>query len=118
MRELEVASRLAARLLPHVAAKLPDGITAGVVRCASQIGSGSLPTETLESTGIFLKPVKKQGVGRMLERIATELRGLPVPVIGRIDDDALILDLRCLEREADFVANLKNLGIAGGPLAS
>jgi L-seryl-tRNA(Ser) seleniumtransferase len=106
--------KLAARILPRVAERMPDGIAAEVVRCTSQIGSGSLPTETLESAGIALKPAKKQGAGRMLEHIATALRRLPVPVVGRIDNDALVLDLRCLEREDDFVANLKHLDLAGG----
>jgi L-seryl-tRNA(Ser) seleniumtransferase len=36
-----------------------------------------------------------------------------MPVIGRIDDDALVLDLRCLENENDFLANLKHLDLAG-----
>jgi L-seryl-tRNA(Ser) seleniumtransferase len=106
--------KLAARLLPLIAGKMPDGITAETGRCTSQIGSGSLPTETLESAGIFLKPAKKQGAGRMLEHIAAALRRLPVPVIGRIDNDALVLDLRCLERDDDFAANLKHLDLAGG----
>jgi L-seryl-tRNA(Ser) seleniumtransferase len=110
--------KLATRLLPHIAGKIPDEITVGVVRCTSQIGSGSLPTETLESAGISLKPVKKQGAGRMLVHIATALRRLPVPVIGRIDDDALILDLRCLEREDDFIGNLKHLDLTGEAKAS
>jgi L-seryl-tRNA(Ser) seleniumtransferase len=29
-----------------------------------------------------------------------------MPVVGRIENDALVLDLRCLEDEAAFVANL------------
>jgi L-seryl-tRNA(Ser) seleniumtransferase len=103
---------LAAKLFPHF--KTPDEIAVNIVRCTSQIGSGSLPTETLESAGISIKPVKKQGAGRMLERIAAALRRLPVPVIGRIDDDALVLDLRCLERADDFIDNLKHLDLSGG----
>jgi L-seryl-tRNA(Ser) seleniumtransferase len=32
---------------------------------------------------------------------------LPLPVIGRIADKALLLDLRCLEDEAGFLAALR-----------
>jgi L-seryl-tRNA(Ser) seleniumtransferase len=35
------------------------------------------------------------------------LRDLPIPVIGRIADDAVILDLRCLEDEAAFLTQLR-----------
>ena len=39
---------------------------------------------------------------------ATVLRGLPRPVIGRIADDRLLLDLRCLEAHdrAAFMAQI------------
>jgi L-seryl-tRNA(Ser) seleniumtransferase len=37
------------------------------------------------------------------------LRNLPVPVVGRIENGALILDLRCLDDEDAFVANLATL---------
>jgi len=35
-----------------------------------------------------------------------------VPVIGRIEDNALILDLRCLDNEKEFLANLAALNLA------
>ena len=38
------------------------------------------------------------------------LRGLPIPVIGRIEAGNVVLDLRCLEDEAAFLAQLDGLG--------
>ena len=51
---------------------------------------------------------KRSGV---LSRIEVALRGLPRPVIGRIDNGALLLDLRCLAPadEAGLAANLAAL---------
>jgi L-seryl-tRNA(Ser) seleniumtransferase len=45
----------------------------------------------------------------ILHAIATSFRAVPVPVIGRIQDDAFILDLRCLTDEDAFAAQLTQL---------
>lgn len=75
----------------------------------SQIGSGSLPIDRLHSCALVVRPSsRKSGV---LHDIEAALRGLPLPVIGRIADGALRLDLRCLPApdEADFLAQLARL---------
>ncbi len=78
----------------------------------SQIGSGSLPVDLLPSAGIFIRCRKEgKGTGRRLNVLAAALRALPVPVIGRVADNALILDLRTLEDEAAFVAQLPGLNV-------
>jgi L-seryl-tRNA(Ser) seleniumtransferase len=74
----------------------------------SQIGSGSLPVGRLESWALAIRPTtRKTGV---LHDIEAALRSLPVPVIGRIADGALRLDLRCLGDETGFRAQLSGLG--------
>ena len=78
---------------------------------ASQIGSGALPLESVPSAGLAIRPRAERGAGRALGRLAAALRGLPVPVIGRVEDGAQILDLRCLEEEAAFAANLAALDL-------
>jgi L-seryl-tRNA(Ser) seleniumtransferase len=100
---------LAARLLPAVGAAVGDAFSASVVSCASQIGSGALPQEKIASAGIACRARNARGEGRALLALAAALRKLPVPVIGRIEDQALILDLRCLEDEQGFVRNLATL---------
>jgi len=74
-----------------------------------QIGSGSLPVESLPSAGYAVAPRQKKGAGRALDELAAALRALPLPVIGRIADDRLWLDLRCLEAGADEAAIVAQL---------
>lgn len=77
----------------------------------SQIGSGALPVDQLPSHGLAVRYRGKGRPGRHLDRLETRLRHMPVPVIGRIADDALWLDLRCLEarHEAAFTEQLAGL---------
>ena len=83
-----------------------------VVSLLCQIGSGSLPVDRLPSAGLAIAPLQKKGAGRALDALATALRGLPLPVIGRVADDRLLLDLRCLEDPAAFTAQLPALQAA------
>ena len=110
----EAAIRAAAeRLLPalqNALAGLP--VTAEIVALKSQIGSGSLPVDRLPSAGFAIRPQARRG--GVLNRIEAALRGIahPLrPVIGRIEDGALRLDLRCLDEgdEAAFAATLAAL---------
>jgi L-seryl-tRNA(Ser) seleniumtransferase len=101
------------RLLPIVAAKLGGGFSVEVVACASQIGSGALPLESLPSAGLAIRPRAERGAGRALGRLAAAFRRLPVPVIGRVEDGAQILDLRCLEDEAAFATNFAAFDFGG-----
>ena len=107
----EIAAQ-AARLLPALSAAVGSGFVATVVDCASQIGSGALPQETLPSAGIAIRATGVRASGRALIALAAALRGLDKPVIGHIAEQALVLDLRCLEDDAGFVRNLAGLGLA------
>jgi len=87
-------------------------VTVAGAPAGGQIGSGALPVESLESFALTLTPTGKRGHGGALKRLTAALRALPVPVIGRIHEDALWLDLRCLDDEAAFVAQLSQLSVS------
>jgi L-seryl-tRNA(Ser) seleniumtransferase len=99
----------AARLLPAVAAAVAPRFAVRVAETLGQIGSGSLPVERLPSVALALAPVQKKGAGRALDELGTALRGLPLPVLGRVKDDELWLDLRCLEQDDELLAQLPTL---------
>ncbi|MBI4184475.1 MAG: L-seryl-tRNA(Sec) selenium transferase [Proteobacteria bacterium] len=101
---------LAERLRPLLAERLAAGARVEVVACASQIGSGSLPVDRLPSAGLAIRPAGgKRGTGAALARLSAAFRALPVPVIGRVHEGALLFDLRCLEDEAAFAAGIAEL---------
>ncbi|HRO60100.1 MAG TPA: L-seryl-tRNA(Sec) selenium transferase [Burkholderiaceae bacterium] len=102
---------MAVALAPTLAEALAPRFSASVIELASQIGSGSLPVERLPSAGLALAPTGtvKRGIGTALDALQAAFRSLPVPVIGRISGDHLVLDLRCLEEAGEFVAQLPHL---------
>jgi L-seryl-tRNA(Ser) seleniumtransferase len=97
---------LAGRLLAPVGDAVAPRYRVTVVPLLSQIGSGSLPVDRLPSAGLAIASTDAKGSGRALDRLLAALRELPVPVVGRIADDAVLLDLRCLEDESLFTAQL------------
>jgi L-seryl-tRNA(Ser) seleniumtransferase len=118
---------LAQRLAAAFAHALGARATVQVLPCKSQIGSGSLPVDRLPSAcvAIGLPPGGKMAgskatgkrAGAFPDRVAAALRGLPVPVIGRIEDGQVKLDVRCLdgaEAEATLIAQLPLLAQASG----
>jgi L-seryl-tRNA(Ser) seleniumtransferase len=76
----------------------------------SQIGSGALPVDRLPSHGIAIRPAGGKRGG--LDRLEARLRSLRRPVIGRMAEKTLWLDLRCLEPadEPEFSAQWSALG--------
>jgi L-seryl-tRNA(Ser) seleniumtransferase len=108
-RSKDDIAAMARELLPRVAKAVGEAFDVEVVDLSSQIGSGALPLETLPSAGFAIRPGQKKSGGRALTALASALRALPTPVIGRIEDDAVVLDLRCLEATEPFVENLAKL---------
>ena len=68
----------------------------------SQIGSGSLPVERLPSSAIVIQGENKAGEKLVLQ-LEKFLRKASIPVIGRVNDKHLILDLRCLRPDQEEI---------------
>jgi L-seryl-tRNA(Ser) seleniumtransferase len=94
----------ARRLVPVVRAALGGEYEVGAAAMMSQIGSGALPVDRVPSHGLCVR--KAAGRRGSLARLETQLRNLPRPIIGRIAEKTLWLDLRCLEAEdeTEFIA--------------
>jgi L-seryl-tRNA(Ser) seleniumtransferase len=112
LRAIADTTAQAKRLAPVVRAAAGPDFEVSIVGCSSQIGSGALPLETLASAGIAIKPAERRHRGAALEALSAAFRQLPIPVIGRIAADALILDCRCLDDEPSFLGAISHLAIA------
>jgi L-seryl-tRNA(Ser) seleniumtransferase len=108
----------AQRMQPIVQAAVGAAFSVVVVDCASQVGSGALPMVTLPSAGLAIRPIAARGAGRLLKRLSSALRSLDRPIVGRVEDQAVILDLRCLDDEAGFAATLSSLDLSEAPDAA
>ena len=108
-RPVEAIRATAERLLPAMAQALAPRYRVQCCELRGQIGSGSLPVESLASAGLAIEPVQARGAGRALEALESALRTLDRPVIGRISEQRLLLDLRCLEDEAQLLSQLPAL---------
>jgi L-seryl-tRNA(Ser) seleniumtransferase len=102
----EVAEELAAVVIP-----LAPEWRVSVAGCKSQIGSGALPVDVLESAAVVFesKDPSKKSVGRKLKRLASEFRELPTPIIGRIHEEKFWLDCRCLEGVSEIKSEINGL---------
>ncbi len=84
----------------RIAAAIGGDVT--VVACASAVGGGSLPGETLPSCAV--------AIGGAPDHLARRLRQGTPPVIGRIADGLLLLDVRTVleEQEEALIAALRD----------
>jgi len=76
--------------------------TISVMTTGSRVGGGALPDETLESKAVVLEPVD-----RTVNQLEKDLRTNTLPVIGRIEEDRYILDMRTVgDDEISLVADV------------
>ncbi|NYT62059.1 L-seryl-tRNA(Sec) selenium transferase [Alcaligenaceae bacterium] len=107
-RSLEDIKTQAQRVLLAVRAAVGDSLEVNVIDVQSQIGSGSLPIDLLPSHAIAIGCLNKHD-GALAASIARAFRALPIPVVGRVKSGCFIMDLRCLEDEERFNAQLGGL---------
>jgi L-seryl-tRNA(Ser) seleniumtransferase len=108
-RPAEAIRAQAARLREAVQNSLGGDYEVSPAATSSQIGSGALPIERLPSYALAVR--RASHGGGSLKTLERSLRQLPRPVLGRLAEQTLWLDLRCLEpdEEAEFVAQLGQL---------
>jgi L-seryl-tRNA(Ser) seleniumtransferase len=98
-RDPVALKRVAQRIVRQIRIRC-SGISADVFELESEVGGGTLPDVTIPSFGVSLIPHTIT-----VQSLDQRLRGLEVPIVGRIEKDRLLLDTRTmLKDDIDLVA--------------
>lgn len=101
---------VAEQVLAPVQAAVAGRAEVALQACKSQIGSGALPLDLMESRALCFTPIAAKGErDKAIQDLASNFRSLPKPVIGRISDGCLLFDLRCLRDVDGFLQQLAQL---------
>ncbi len=88
----------------RLAEALPESLSSSVRESSGQIGSGAVPDQGLESMSLVISHESMDA-----QALVNALRNLPTPVIGRIHEDQVWLDMRCAEPEEELLEALSHL---------
>jgi L-seryl-tRNA(Ser) seleniumtransferase len=98
----EIMERRAKSLVRRIKKKLAGKCNIALSVTGSRVGGGALPEEELESRAVVLEPLD-----RTVNTLETDLRRNRLPLIGRIEEDKFILDMRTVgDDEIQLIANI------------
>lgn len=93
----DIESR-AKKALRNLKKQIPDGVEFSVVEGGSQVGSGSVPVQTMPTKLLMVKPKSLSA-----DSLARLLRHHRPPVFPRVQNDAVLLDFRTIQEQEDKV---------------
>jgi L-seryl-tRNA(Ser) seleniumtransferase len=93
----EIESR-AKKALRNLKKQIPQGVEFSVVDGGSQVGSGSVPVQTMPTKLLMVKPTALS-----VESLARSLRHHQPAVFPRVQNDAVLLDFRTIQEQEDKV---------------
>ncbi len=106
---VEVVKRRAQRLARRARKELSGLCRVSTCETVSRVGGGAMPEQNLPSMAVVLEPV-----GMTISGFEQALRRLDVPVIGRVEEDKLLLDMRTVaDDEVIPLADCLNTALTG-----
>ena len=85
----ETVEKKARRLVRRVKKALADKCEIATAVTMSRVGGGAMPEQDLPSRAVVLRPVELK-----LHELERRLRENSLPIIGRMEDEALLFDMR------------------------
>ncbi|MSP40066.1 MAG: L-seryl-tRNA(Sec) selenium transferase [Deltaproteobacteria bacterium] len=102
-RSVDEVRAMGQSLLPKLGTTLGKDFSLALQDSTSQIGSGAMPTEELPTVVITIENAKLSA-----NAIAKKFRQADPPIIGRIQDDKFLLDLRTIFDANDLVPKFRS----------
>jgi len=93
----EIESR-AKKVLRNLKKQIPAGVELSIIDGGSQVGSGSVPVQTMPTKLLMVKPKSLSA-----DSLARLLRHHRPPVFPRVQNDAVLLDFRTIQEQEDKV---------------
>ncbi len=87
----EIKTR-ARKIIRRIKTRLDGACGVDLVATSSKVGGGAMPDCELDSWGVLLKPENIS-----IHQLETSFRKLDVPIIGRVEDNAYLLDGRTIQ---------------------
>ncbi len=100
-RSIELVHNKAEQLAHALDKSISTCCTVQVTETMSQVGGGAMPEQNLQSRAVLLQPRTMT-----VNQLEKKLRALPIPIIGRVENDQLLLDMRTVRsEEIDLIDN-------------
>jgi len=102
----EIIKKRAQRFMRRTKSSIAQSCELALTQTISRVGGGALPEYGLDSWAVELNPL-----GQSVATLERSLRTLPIPLIGRVENDRLLLDFRTVidEEIAELSKMLINL---------
>lgn len=88
----EIVKKRAQKIQRRLKKKIEKNCKLKIVPTVSRVGGGALPELSIESYAVDLQPLHMK-----ISNFETRLRELSIPIIGRIENDRFLLDVRTIQ---------------------
>lgn len=93
----EIIQKRGAKIFRKIKKAIETKCRSSLVPTVSRVGGGAMPEYSLDSWALALQPLEMS-----LNHFENELRRLPLPLIGRIENERFLIDLRTIQERELF----------------
>ena len=103
---LKEVGKRAQKIAKELQAQISEKVEITIIDGGSQVGSGSVPVETIPTKLLRIKPASGSA-----ENLARKLRHCKPPVFTRIHKDSVLFDFRTIQKDEDSLVSEALLGL-------